>query len=106
MESFEPMERSPSTASVRGNGNAGAQPTQPTIYPYSLRALRSLPRRIFFPPPAPSEKVQMAHSMRTCKLTPVFDIRLVDMMGKHLKLEGLPTLNIQYQRENICRHWH
>lgn len=62
----------------------------PPPYPYQLNALLDVPRRLFRPP-KPDALRQRVGRVRRFTLTPVYEVRLEDVLaGKHLPPLALP----------------
>lgn len=82
MQSLSIVEtRTSVTSSTLVASTASTHHTIPKSFDLSLKRLRHLPRRLFFPPAATTDKIQMARSKRTLRLTPVYDIKVADIMG-------------------------
>ena len=63
-------------------------------YHYTLHALCDIPRRIFRPP-KPDAARQRVGRVRRLTLTPVYEVRLEDVLhGKHLPPLGLPEFEL------------
>ncbi|KAJ1307738.1 hypothetical protein OPQ81_001825 [Rhizoctonia solani] len=55
--------------------------TRPSHYPYSFRALKDVPRRLFYPP---RSEIKIGR-VRSMSLTPLFEVKLMDVLdGQHL----------------------
>ncbi|KAF8753245.1 hypothetical protein RHS01_07069 [Rhizoctonia solani] len=70
--------------------------TRPSHYPYSFKALKDIPRRLFNPP---RSQIKIGR-VRSMSLTPLFEVKLADVLdGQHLP----PLSRKDFEEYLLCR---